>query len=169
MMRRSLTALARWTVSLLIAAAFASGPASLATAQILLAAADDPEGTRLLALLKGQLEGEYSVGGIRYSTKVSGSPCFTRTERIDLRPLMSKSPQSTSRMWENFDRAEVSINAENVIELKSSLRTNTGVQYSVNRVELDTPERAAGATGTINALIEHCKARRKQQDAAKRP
>ncbi|MCU0947066.1 MAG: hypothetical protein MUF47_02270 [Porphyrobacter sp.] len=168
MMRRCLTALARPTVSLLVAAALTSGPTSLATAQTSPAAADDPEGSRLLAILKGQLEGEYAVFGINYATKVSGSPCFTRTERIDLRPLMSKTPQPTNRLWENFDTAAVNANSKNVIELKSSFKTSTGITYSVNRLELDTPERAAGASGTINALIEHCKGRRKQLDAAKR-
>lgn len=169
MMRRCLTALAGPTVTLLIAAALASGPASLATAQTSPAGADDPESERLLTILKAQLEGEYAVFGTKHATKVSGSPCFTRTERIDLRLLMSKSPQPTSWMWESFDRAEVSVDTKNVIELKSSFETNTGVQYSVNRLELDNPERAAGATGTINALIEHCMARRKRKDAAKRP
>lgn len=96
MMRRCLTALAGPTVTLLIAAALASGPANHATAQSSPAGADDPEGTRLLAILKGQLDGEYAVFGTKYATKVSGSPCFTRTERIDLRPLMSKHPQPTT-------------------------------------------------------------------------
>ncbi len=169
MMRRCLTALARRTASLSIAAALASGPASLATAQTGRLAAEDPEGARLLAILKAQLEGEYAVFGTKYSTKVSGSPCFTRTERIDLRPLMSKHPQPTTWIWESFDNGAVNAYSQkHVIELKSSFKTNTGVQYSVSRLELDTPERAAGAAGTINALIAHCKARRKQLDAAKR-